>query len=411
MALNFPHNPNVNDTFTDSGKTWVWDGTTWKIYSSTTSGIGLGNLSVTTTSVGTAALSYNNTTGAFTYTPPNLSSYLTSVPTATTTTLGLVKIDGTTITMNNGVISGANTYSLPTASTTVLGGVKIDGTTITISNGVISGAPSVPTTITVADESADDSCYPLFVTNSTGNLAPKTGTNLAFNSSSGQLEAGSFKKTGGSSSEFLKADGSIDSSSYLANTGVQNLQGQLVVDYINFNDSFIQLNNSLGGQPLTIRGNGTGGSLHVTLDDDVTIVGDLTVQGATSFASGSNVPVGGIIMWSGTVASIPTGWALCDGTGTTPDLRGRFVVGHHPTNSDYDIADTGGSADAVVVEHTHTTNIDGGGVFPGLGNNTLNYGGAGQYPYTANFAIDTEGVSGTNANLPPYYALCFIMKT
>lgn len=38
-------------------------------------------------------------------------------------------------------------------------------------------------------------------------------------------------------------------------------------------------------------------------------------------------PVGGIIMWSGTIASIPSGWALCDGTSGTPDLRNRFIIG------------------------------------------------------------------------------------
>lgn len=38
------------------------------------------------------------------------------------------------------------------------------------------------------------------------------------------------------------------------------------------------------------------------------------------------VPVGGIIMWSGTIATIPVGWALCDGTLGTPDLRDRFVI-------------------------------------------------------------------------------------
>jgi hypothetical protein len=51
--------------------------------------------------------------------------------------LGGVKVDGTSITISNGVISTVNSYSLPTASTSVLGGVKIDGTTITINNGVI----------------------------------------------------------------------------------------------------------------------------------------------------------------------------------------------------------------------------------------------------------------------------------
>ena len=186
MAINFPDTKNPNDTFSVGDKTWIWDGTTWKIYSSSTSGIGLGDLSVNTTSTGTAALSYNNSTGVFTYTPPDL---------------------------------GASTYSLPTASTTVLGGVKIDGTTITINNGVISGASSVPTSITVADESTDVECFPLFTTGAVGDFEPKTVSSLKLNSSSGELEAGSFKKTGGTSSEFLKADGSIDSSTYSTFSG------------------------------------------------------------------------------------------------------------------------------------------------------------------------------------------------
>ena len=224
MAINFPDTKNPNDTFSVGDKTWIWDGTTWKIYSSSTSGIALSDLSVSTASVGTAALSYNNTTGVFTYTPPDLSGYITSqytLPTASTTVLGGVKIDGSTITINgSGVISGASTYSLPTASTTVLGGVKVDGSTITIDgNGVISGASSVPTSITVANESTDVECFPLFTTTATGDLAPKTVTSLKLNSSSGQLEAGSFKKTGGTSSEFLKADGSIDSSTYSTFSG------------------------------------------------------------------------------------------------------------------------------------------------------------------------------------------------
>ena len=50
---------------------------------------------------------------------------------------------------------------------------------------------------------------------------------------------------------------------------------------------------------------------------------------------GALVPVGGIIMWSGTIAAIPSGWALCNGSNGTPDLRGRFIVGAHQ--------DTGGT--------------------------------------------------------------------
>lgn len=66
-----------------------------------------------------------------------------SLPTkATSSTLGLVKPDNSTITVDSdGVISssGGISYTLPTASTSTLGGVKIDGSTITIdANGVIS---------------------------------------------------------------------------------------------------------------------------------------------------------------------------------------------------------------------------------------------------------------------------------
>jgi hypothetical protein len=99
--------------------------------------------SVTTNSAsGGGSLTYGN--GVFTFTP----AVVYSLPTATTTVLGGVKVDGTTITINNGVISGANTYSLPTATTSVLGGVKVDGTSITISNGVISVGASLTGTIT-----------------------------------------------------------------------------------------------------------------------------------------------------------------------------------------------------------------------------------------------------------------------
>jgi len=66
----------------------------------------------------------------------------------------------------------------------------------------------VPTTITVADESSDTTCNPLFVTTTSGNLAPKTGTNLVFNSATGRLGTGSlFLGTG--SNESKTQDGLI----------------------------------------------------------------------------------------------------------------------------------------------------------------------------------------------------------
>ena len=65
-----------------------------------------------------------------------------SLPTASTSTLGGVKVDGETITITDGVISGANTYSLPTASTSTLGGIKIGSGLAIDGSGVVSAAPN-----------------------------------------------------------------------------------------------------------------------------------------------------------------------------------------------------------------------------------------------------------------------------
>ena len=218
MAINFPNTPNPNDTHSSGGKTWIWDGTSWKLNSTTASGIALTDLSVTTTSTGTAALSYNNSTGVFSYTPPDLGANTYSLPTASTTVLGGVKVDGSTITINgSGVISGASAYNN--------GDLDARLNTATATSGQILSwtgtdydwvAESVPTSIGVEPEGTDTTCYPLFSTDTTGNIAPKTVTSFKLNSQTGQVEAGSFKKTGGTSSEFLKADGSIDSTTYLS---------------------------------------------------------------------------------------------------------------------------------------------------------------------------------------------------
>ena len=179
--------------------------------------------------------------------------------------------------------------------------------------------------------------------------------------------------------------------------------------------------------------------------------------------SNSSLFVTGMIMlWYGSVASIPSGWVLCDGNNNSPDLRNRFVVGAG-TGGNYSPDDTGGSADAVLVSHTHnlqnhvhgvnlTSNTDthnhsindpghthtmnfnqgniisSGGAFglkdSGTANRintnttgiTVNNDGhshtiSGNTGTPSTNTTDTLGESATNKNLPPYYALCYIMKT
>lgn len=159
----------------------------------------------------------------------------------------------------------------------------------------------------------------------------------------------------------------------------------------------------------------------------------------------SQFPIGGIIMWSGSIATIPKGWLICDGNNGTPDLRDRFVVG---AGSTYAVDATGGSADAVVVTHTHTQNAhshtqnahthtqnshnhtvygDAVGLASGglsIGTLATSSGGANKTSSSTTATNQNTtatnqnttatnqntGVSGTNANLPPYYALAYIMK-
>lgn len=72
-------------------------------------------------------------------------------------------------------------------------------------------------------------------------------------------------------------------------------------------------------------------------------------------------PQGGIILWSGSVASIPSGWALCNGANGTPDLRNRFIIG---AGSTYAPGNTGGATSVRTSFnglHTHNGTIVGGG--------------------------------------------------
>ena len=105
------------------------------------------------------------------------------------------------------------------------------------------------------------------------------------------------------------------------------------------------------------------------------------------------VPSGAIVMWSGTVATIPSDWVLCDGSSGTPDLTDRFVMG---AGDSYSPGATGGSSSASVSATT-------GSAMPGNTGCGLIWMG-----FCTSTTVVTA-VSGSSA-LPPYYALAFIMK-
>ena len=181
--------------------------------------------------------------------------------------------------------------------------------------------------------------------------------------------------------------------------------------------------------------------------------------------AGGGAPVGQIVAWSGSAGSLPDGYFLCDGSaisrttyaalfavvGTThgsgdgsttfniPDLRDRFVIGASNSTGDTTYPGvspgaTGGNANAVVVTHDHDadassnvsdpghrhssrgfgTDDDGGDQHTGSGNNSVRNNAIEDATTGINVAtnidIDDEGESGTNKNLPPYYALAYIIQ-
>ncbi len=116
------------------------------------------------------------------------------------------------------------------------------------------------------------------------------------------------------------------------------------------------------------------------------------------------VPQGAIIMWSGLLANIPGGWALCDGANSTPDLRDRFIFG---CSAGENPGATGGST-----QHSHSVDIN---PFWSTANGQSWYGASGGISLIANHnhshIVDPPSTgSSSNNHLPSYFKLAFIMK-
>lgn len=137
----------------------------------------------------------------------------------------------------------------------------------------------------------------------------------------------------------------------------------------------------------------------------------------------AGIPENIVVMWSGAIIDIPENWFLCNGNNGTPDLRNRFIAG---AGSKYILSDTGGSEDAINPSHTHSnfaTNTDGNH------NHTMNSfrdGGTGRFGSRGSSAVagstsssngshshtvtySNSGESGVGKNMPPYFALAYIM--
>ena len=216
------------------------------------------------------------------------------------------------------------------------------------------------------------------------------------------------------------------------------------------------LNGDTASTPDLTEGSWKVGGTAITADAaDLNILSGAAAAGVTSTEFGyldgvtsaiqtqitsSLFPAGGIILWSGSTASIPSGWVLCNGSNSTPDLRDRFVVG---AGSSYGVNATGGASSVTlsisqIPAHNHSasssssTTINDSGHSHSIptvqtsssgsqlgsrdGGNALtvntNSATTGITASTStSTSIGNTGGSGSHENRPPYYALAYIMKT
>jgi microcystin-dependent protein len=200
-------------------------------------------------------------------------------------------------------------------------------------------------------------------------------------------------------------DGTVQNT-YVSKTAVGTATQPATGQYLTFGPAY--------SETLTSQVTGT---VTRALADEVILRGQ-AVQNlqsqVTALQNEVKVPIGSIVMWTKSV--IPRGWALCDGTLNTIDLRGRFVVGYDPNQTDYSVyGNTGGEnfhqlTTNEMPSHVHNADVvhegnDGSrlyGTFVGQQN--------GAQPGSVPASVKSTGGDQAHENRPPYYVMYFIQR-
>lgn len=138
----------------------------------------------------------------------------------------------------------------------------------------------------------------------------------------------------------------------------------------------------------------------------------ISVQSLGGSSSNDGLPVGTIVMWSGTQYNVPAKWHICDGTNNTPDLRGRFVLG---VSDSYSKGAKGGEETVKLKvnnlpSHDHQMPLNGGSGGGSMHYVCANTGVGDTTNLDTSLPVRSTGGDVPHNNMPPYYALYYIMK-
>ncbi len=189
---------------------------------------------------------------------------------------------------------------------------------------------------------------------------------------------------------------------------------------------------------LTVTAPNTSTDRTITLPDETATI-------ATTTDISTRLPSGIIVMWSGAVSAVPSGWVICDGTNSTPNLTDRFVI-HADADSGgtFDVGDTGGShtatplgsvgtsgahtlSESEIPSHDHRSaylySASGSSPSTNESTTTMYQWDKGSWGTRASLMSTSDGGGGSHTHsggtftgssttvTPKYYALAYIMKT
>ncbi len=390
---------------------------------------------------------------------------------AWTNTLQANNFSSGNVVIGGGYISALTNISVASGTVTTLNSTTIAASNfssgnIQVTGGAITGLTNVSaTTLQASNFSSGNAQITGGSVTGLSNLSANTASATNFSSANAQITGGSATgltvlsattatATNFSSSNVLIASGDINALTTLSAT---------TASATNFNTGNALIT---GGNVSNITGANVtvfAGNIQNSVATTKSANDNSTAIATTAFVH-SVIPIGVILMWGGSVGSIPTGWQLCDGSNGTPNLRDRFIVG---AGTGYAVGATGGNStvtlDSTTMpihthgltgtftstsagQHTHSTTVTDPGHIHSISpayfsasspNGFTGAGGAGQtnnatqsattgisvslasvadHQHNITLTGNTQSTGGSGGttqpheNRPPYYALCYIQK-